>query len=95
MRIPFLRVLLVLVNVAIINPVIADQKIKTKSNIKNDRVQQPATSEGCSNEAGVVVDCVKSEEDKSAAQDADVKKSQQVDSASSEGAKDASTTKGH
>lgn len=92
MRISFLRVLLVLVSFAIINPVLADQKIKTKSNIKNDRVQQPATSEDCSNEAGAVVDCVKLEEDKSATQDADVKKSQQVDSSSSDGVKEAGST---
>jgi hypothetical protein len=91
MHIPFLRVLVVLVSFAIINPVLADQKIKTKSNIKNDRVQQPATSEDCSNEAGAVVDCVKSEQDKSAAQDADVRKSQQVNSSSSDGASEASS----
>ena len=78
MRVKFLRALLILVSLASINFVLADQKIKTKSNIKNDRVQQPATNVDCPSKEESA-DCVKSEEDKSDTKDAaetDIKKTE-------------------
>lgn len=77
------RIFLILVSLAIINPVLADQKIKTKSNIKNDRVQQPATSADCVGEAcAAVVDCVKQVKEDDATKDVDENcdKSQQAHS---------------
>jgi hypothetical protein len=66
------RILLILISLAIINPVLADQKIKTKSNIKNDRVQQPATNADCVGEAcAAVVDCVKQVKEEGTTKDVD------------------------
>jgi hypothetical protein len=80
MRIKSLRALLILVSLASINLALADQKIKTKSNIKNDRVQQPTTNVDCPNKEESA-DCVKPEEVKSDTKDAtetDIKKTEPV-----------------
>ena len=86
MRNHFLRILLILVSLAIINPVLADQKIKTKSNIKNDRVQQPATNADCVGEGcAAVVDCVKQVKKDDATKDVDQNCDESQQAASSAG----------
>lgn len=88
MRAHFLRIFLILVSLVMINPVLADQKIKTKSNIKNDRVQQPATNADCAGET-CASDIVKLDKEASATKDeinTDTKKPQTNSSSDNEGA---------
>lgn len=66
MRGKFLRVALAILVCAGASQVFADQKIKTKSNIKNDRIQQPASAIECTKTCADGERCIQSTADKDA-----------------------------
>lgn len=82
MRVNLLRIFPILASLLMANSALADQKIKTKSNIKNDRVQQSATNPDCVGET-CTTEVIKTEKEEGATKDgvdADMKKSQQSSS---------------
>ncbi len=66
MRGKFLHVALTILMCAGASQVFADQKIKTKSNIKNDRIQQPASTIECTETCADGERCTQSAADKNA-----------------------------
>src|SRR5690349_12856721 len=82
MCVNLLRMFLILVSLVMASSAFADQKIKTKSNIKNDRVQQPATNPDCVGET-CTAEVIKTEKEEGVTKDevdADMKKAQQSSS---------------